>query len=101
MPQPCPPPGVVAQLGYTEVVKLGESYANQLGYATAEVRRAEEISRGIWRIRFGVGEPGAGRLLELELDARTRALLKSTELVEIEESLMPAPPPAPAPSPSQ
>lgn len=94
MPQPCPPPAVVAELGYTEVVKLGESYATQLGYTTPEIRKAEEISRGIWRLRFGVGEPGSARLLELELDARTRALLKSSELVEIEKSLTPAPRPS-------
>jgi hypothetical protein len=97
MPEPSPTPAVVAQLGYTEVVKLGESYANQLGYTTPKIRQAEEISRGIWRVRFGVGESGSGRLLELELDARTRTLLKSTELVELQQS----PVPAPAPRPSQ
>jgi hypothetical protein len=89
-PQPPSSPTVQAELGYREVVQAGEEYARLQGYALAGKPEAVELRPNYWRLRFGLAEGHSGKLLDLEFDGASRAV--------VHEEIIPTPASEPVPS---
>jgi hypothetical protein len=71
---------VQQELGYNDVIRIGQEYALSSGYEVAEVAEAVEVRPNYWRIRFGLAPRGSGRLLDLEFDEARRQVVGSTEV---------------------
>jgi hypothetical protein len=81
---------VQAELGYREVLQAGEEYARLQGYSLAGKPEAVEVRPNYWRLRFGLAAGHSGKLLDLEFDGASRAV--------VHEEIIPAPANEPAPS---
>jgi hypothetical protein len=77
---PEPPNTVQQELGYNDVIRIGQEYATSSGYEVAEVAEAVRVRPNYWRVRFGLAPRGSGRLLELEFDEAQRRVVGSTEV---------------------
>ncbi len=75
-PQPHSPPTVQAELGYRDVLQVGEEYARLQGYMLADGREAIELRPNYWRLRFGLADKDAGKWLHLEFDGASRAVVR-------------------------
>ena len=84
-PQPHAPSTVQAELGHRDVIQAGEEYARRQGYALAERREAVEVRPNYWRLRFGLAEKNSGKVLHLEFDGASQAVVR--------EELIPEPAP--------
>ena len=81
-PQPPSAPAVQAELGYREVLQVGEEYARLQGYALAGMREAVELRPNYWRLRFGLAEKDSGKLLSLEFDGASRSVMRQEVIPE-------------------
>lgn len=90
-PQPPASPTVQAELGYREVLQAGEEYARRQGYALADRREAVEVRPNYWRLRFGLAEKDSGKLLDLEFDGASGAVVRE-EVVPVTPGETPAVP---------
>lgn len=77
---PEPPNSVQQELGYRDVVRIGQEYAMSAGYEVSDVAEALEVRPNYWRVRFGLGPKGSGKLLELEFDEAQRRVVGTTEV---------------------
>ena len=77
---PEPPNTVQQELGYRDIVRMGQEYAMSSGYEVVEVAEAVQVRPNYWRVRFGLAPQGSGRLLELEFDGVERRVTGSTEV---------------------
>jgi hypothetical protein len=77
---PEPPHSVQQELGYTDVVRIGQEYAVSAGYDVVEVAEAQEVRTNYWRVRFSLAPRGSGKLLELEFDEAQRRVVGTTEV---------------------
>ncbi len=77
---PEPPNTVQQELGYNDVIRIGQEYAMSSGYQVADVSEAVRVRPNYWRVRFGLAPRGSGRLLELEFDEAQRRVVGSTEV---------------------
>ena len=73
-------PSVQQQVGYSDVIRLSQDYAVAHGYEVMAVSQAEEVRPNYWRVRFGLGPKGSGKLLDLEFDEMQRRVVGTTEL---------------------
>jgi hypothetical protein len=67
---------VQAELGHRDVLQAGEEYARLQGYALAGKPEAVEIRPNYWRLRFGLADKDSGKLLHLEFDGASRAVVR-------------------------
>jgi hypothetical protein len=81
-PQPPSSPSVQAELGYREILHAGEEYARMQGYALASAREAVEVRPNYWRLRFGLAAKDSGKLLHLEFDGASRAVVREEVIVD-------------------
>ena len=77
---PEPPNSVQQELGYRDIVRIGQEYAMSSGYEVAEVAEAVQVRPNYWRVRYGLAPQGSGRLLEVEFDGVERRVTRSTEV---------------------
>jgi hypothetical protein len=77
---PEPPNAVQQELGYNDVIRLGQEYAVSSGYDVVEVAEAVQVRPNYWRIRFGLAPRGSGKLLDVEFDQAQRQVVGSTEV---------------------
>ncbi len=77
---PEPPNTVQQELGYRDVIRLGQEYAMSSGYEVADVAEAVRVRPNYWRVRFGLAPQGSGRLLEVEFDQERRRVVTATEI---------------------
>lgn len=77
---PEPSNTVQQELGYNDVIRIGQEYAVSSGYEVAGVAEAVEVRPNYWRIRFGLAPRGSGRLLDLEFDEARRQVVGTTEV---------------------
>jgi hypothetical protein len=86
-----PEPSVAVQreLGFQEIVRFGEDYAEQQGYQVAEVQEAIEVRPNYWRLRFDVMPKGKRLQLVLEFDESQRRVVKSTEVGGVAGQVVP------------
>jgi hypothetical protein len=77
---PEPPNSVQQEIGYNDVIRIGQEYATSAGYEVAEVAEAVQVRPNYWRVRFGLAPRGSGRLLDLEFDGATPRVVGSTEV---------------------
>ncbi len=77
---PDPPTSVQQELGYRDVIRIGQEYAMSSGYEVADVAEAVRVRPNYWRVRFGLAPRGSGKLLELEFDGAERRVVGSTEV---------------------
>jgi hypothetical protein len=77
---PEPPNSVQQELGYRDVVRIGQEYAVSSGYEVVEVAEAVQVRPNYWRVRFGLAPRGSGRLLDLEFDGAQQRVVGSTEV---------------------
>ncbi|MFY0528518.1 hypothetical protein ACN28I_36955 [Archangium gephyra] len=77
---PEPPNTVQQELGYNDVIRIGQEYAASSGYEVVEVAEAVQTRPNYWRIRFGLAPRGSGRLLEVEFDQAQRQVVGTTEV---------------------
>jgi hypothetical protein len=77
---PEPPNSVQQELGYRDVLRIGQEYALSAGYDVWGEAEAQEVRPNYWRVRFGLAPRGSGRLLELEFDEAQRRVVGSTEV---------------------
>ncbi|HSP81105.1 MAG TPA: hypothetical protein VLQ93_21460 [Myxococcaceae bacterium] len=91
LPSPEPSPAVQRELGYREIVRLGEEYAVARGYEPARVEEAVEVRPNYWRVRFALAPRGSGKLLQLEFDEARRRVVKSTEVGGVAGKVVPEP----------
>jgi hypothetical protein len=77
---PDPPNTVQQELGYRDVVRLGQEYAVSSGYEVTDVAEAVQVRPNYWRVRFGLAPRGSDKLLELEFDGVERRVTGSTEV---------------------
>ncbi len=81
-PQPHSPATVQAELGQRDVIQLGAEYARLQGYALAEAREAVEVRPNYWRLRYGLAEKDSGKVLHLEFDEASRAVVREEIIPE-------------------
>jgi hypothetical protein len=81
-PQPHSPSTVQAELGNRDVIQAGEEYARLQGYALADAREAVEVRPNYWRLRFGLAEKNSGKVLHLEFDGASRAVVREEIIPE-------------------
>jgi hypothetical protein len=79
-PTPEPSSAVQRELGYRDIVQIGEEYALGQGYELASVVAAEEVRPNYWRVRFGLAPKGSGKLLQIEFDEERRRVVEATEI---------------------
>jgi hypothetical protein len=91
LPSPEPSVAVQRELGYREIVRIGEEYATSQGYEPARVEEAVEVRPNYWRVRFALAPKGSGRLLQLEFDETQRRVVKSTEVGGVAGKVVPEP----------
>ncbi len=77
---PEPPNTVQQELGYNDVIRLGQEYAMSAGYEVTEVAEAEQVRPNYWRVRFGLAPRGSGKLLDLEFDGTQPRVIGTTEV---------------------
>ncbi|WNG40216.1 hypothetical protein F0U61_45925 [Archangium violaceum] len=77
---PEPPNSVQQELGYRDIVRIGQEYAVSSGYEVTEVAEAVQVRPNYWRIRFGLAPRGSGRLLDVEFDQAQQQVVGSTEV---------------------
>jgi hypothetical protein len=77
---PEPPYTVQQELGYNDVIRIGQQYAASSGYMVADVVRAEKVRPNYWRIRFGLAPEGSGKMLDIEFDESQRRVVGATEI---------------------
>jgi hypothetical protein len=77
---PEPSNTVQQELGYNDVIRIGQEYAVSSGYEVTEVSEAVRVRPNYWRIRFGLAPRGSGRLLDIEFDEARREVVGSTEV---------------------
>jgi len=77
---PDSPATVQQELGYRDIVRMGQEYAMSSGYEVTEVAEAVEVRPNYWRVRFGLAPRGSARLLELEFDGAERRVTGATEV---------------------
>ncbi len=70
------------------MVQYGTELAHRQGY-DVEFFEAVPVGRNLWRVRFGLGARGSGRLLEVEFDAASRRLVSTVELQEVARKVGP------------
>lgn len=75
-PHPPASPTVQAELGQREVLQAGEEYARTQGYALASRQEAVELRPNYWRLRFGLAERHSGKVLSLEFDGASGAVVR-------------------------
>jgi hypothetical protein len=78
--QPESPHVVQDELGYSDVIRLGQEYATAEGYEVAEVAEAVKVRPNYWRVRFGLAPRGSGKLLDLEFDGVQPRVVGTTEV---------------------
>ena len=78
--RPEPPNTVQQELGYNDIIRLGQEYAVSSGYEVAEPGEAVQVRPNYWRIRFGLAPRGSGRLLDIEFDEAQRQVVGTTEV---------------------
>jgi hypothetical protein len=66
---------VQAELGHRDVLQVGEEYARTHGYALANAREAVQVRPNFWRLRFGLAEKDAGKVLQLDFDGASQAVV--------------------------
>ncbi|MFY0571391.1 hypothetical protein ACN28E_47215 [Archangium lansingense] len=71
---------VQQELGYNEIIRLGEEYAVSSGYEVTDVAEAVEVRPNYWRVRFGLAPQGSGKLLDVEFDETRRQVVGTTEV---------------------
>ena len=74
------PNTVQQELGYRDIVRLGQEYAMSAGYEVADVAEAVQVRPNYWRVRFGLAPQGSGKLLDLEFDGARPRVVGSTEV---------------------
>jgi hypothetical protein len=91
--RPGPEPSIAVQreLGYREIVHIGEEYAVAHGYQPTQVEEAVEVRPNYWRVRFGLAPRGSGKLLQLEFDESRRQVVKSSEMDGVAGRMVPEP----------
>jgi hypothetical protein len=77
---PEPPNSVQQELGYNDVIRIGQEYAVSSGYEVTEVAEAVQVRPNYWRVRFGLAPRGSGKLLDLEFDEARRQVVGTTEV---------------------
>lgn len=88
---PEPPNTVQEELGYRDVVRIGQQYAVSSGYEVTDVAEAVEVRPNYWRIRFGLAPRGSGRLLDIEFDEARRQVVGTTEVEDAAGRVIPVP----------
>lgn len=88
---PEPPNTVQQELGYNDIIRIGQEYAASSGYEVADVAEAVRVRPNYWRVRFGLAPRGSGRLLELEFDEAQRRVVGSTEVGGVAGRTTPGP----------
>ncbi len=91
LPSPEPSPAVQREMGYREIVRIGEEYAVAQGYEPSRVEEAVELRPNYWRVRFALAPKGSGKLLQLEFDGARRQVVKSTEVGGVAGKVVPEP----------
>lgn len=71
---------VQQELGYDDIIRIGEEYAVSSGYEVTEVAEAVQVRPNYWRVRFGLAPRGSGKLLDLEFDEAKRQVVGTTEV---------------------
>ena len=71
---------VQQELGYDDIIRIGEEYAVSSGYEVTEVAEAVQVRPNYWRVRFGLAPRGSGKLLDLEFDEARRQVVGTTEV---------------------
>lgn len=77
---PEPPNSVQQELGYNDIIRIGQEYATSSGYEVTDVAEAVQLRPNYWRIRFGLAPRGSGKLLDLDFDQVQRRVVGSTEI---------------------
>jgi len=77
---PEPPNTVQQELGYRDIIRIGQEYAISSGYEVIEVAEAVQVRPNYWRVRFGLAPRGSGRLLDIEFDEAQRRVVGTTEV---------------------
>jgi hypothetical protein len=77
---PQPPYSVQNELGYNDIIRIGQEYATSAGYEVAEVAEAVQVRPNYWRVRFGLAPQGSGKLLDLEFDGAQPHVVGTTEV---------------------
>ncbi len=89
-PQPDSAPETVQrELGYRNVLQVGEEYARQQGFQVADAGEAVQVRPNIWRVRFALAERGSGKLLELEFDEVARQVIRAQEIEVVPSAPLP------------
>src|SRR5690348_16065277 len=65
---PEPSNSVQQEIGYNDVIRIGQEYATSSGYEVTEVAEAVQVRPNYWRIRFGLAPRGSGKLLDIDFD---------------------------------
>ena len=77
---PEPPNTVQQELGYRDIVRIGQEYAMSSGYEVTDAAEVVQVRPNYWRVRFGLAPRGSDKLLELEFDGVERRVTGSTEV---------------------
>ncbi len=89
-PQPDSAPETVQrELGYRNVLQVGQEYARQQGFQVADAGEAVQVRPNIWRVRFALAERGSAKLLELEVDEVARRVVSAQEIEVVPSAPLP------------
>lgn len=77
---PEPSNSVQQEVGYNDIIRIGQEYATSSGYEVTDVAEAVQVRPNYWRIRFGLAPRGSGKLLDVDFDQAQQRVVGSTEV---------------------